>query len=327
MTTLEKKIKLTHENTWIKNLIKTRELTLLLLIIGIVVVMSQLSPYFFSMSNFRAVAIGLAPTAIIVVGMTVLLVSGGFDLSVGAVLALSGTVAGMLMLNGFSIGSAVILTLLMGAFVGFINGTIVTKLGVNPLIATLGTLSLARGAGLVLTEGFSVTGLPKSFSYIGSETLFGIPLVVIVMLAIVIIGDLALRHTRFFRQNYYIGSNENAARLSGISVHKVRIFAYVLTSCLAALAGIILASRLMAGTPTAGNALELQVLAAAVIGGASLSGGEGTVLGAFLGVIFVALINNAMTMLDVSIYWQMVVTGCVLIMAVSLDQYLRRKRS
>lgn len=315
-----------QEAPWFKKLIRTRELTLLLLIISIVIAMSQLSPYFLSMANFRAVAIGLAPTAIIVVGMTVLLVSGGFDLSVGAVLALSGTIAGLLMVNGFSIGTAIFLTVLIGGCVGLMNGVIVTQLGVNPLIATLGTLSLARGAGLVLTEGFSVTGFPKAFSYVGSENWGGIPLVVIVMLVIVVIGDVALRYTRFFRQTYYIGANENAARLSGIAVNRVRIFAYILTSCLAAVAGIILASRLMAGTPTAGNALELQVLAAAVIGGASLSGGEGTVLGAFLGVIFVALINNAMTMLDVSIYWQMVVTGCVLIAAVSLDQYMRRKR-
>ncbi len=327
MTTYENKLATVQEASWFKKLIKTRELTLLLLIVGIIIAMSQLSPYFLSMANFRAVAIGLAPTAIIVVGMTVLLVSGGFDLSVGAVLALSGTIAGLLMLNGFSIGTAVFLTVLIGGLVGFMNGVIVTKLGVNPLIATLGTLSLARGAGLVLTEGFSVTGLPKAFNYIGSESLGPIPLVVIVMLVIVLIGDLALRHTRFFRQTYYIGENENAARLSGIAVNRVRIFAYILTSCLAAVAGILLASRLMAGTPTAGSGRELQVLAAAVIGGASLSGGEGTVLGAFLGVIFVALINNAMTMLDVSIYWQMVVTGCVLIPAVSLDQYMRRKRA
>ena len=326
-TPLESKAITNTELSWFKKLIRTRELTLLLLIVGIVAVMSQLSPYFLSMTNFRAVAIGLAPTAIIVVGMTLLLVSGGFDLSVGAVLAVSGTIAGMLMINGYSISMAVIITLFFGGIVGFVNGVIVTKLGVNPLVATLGTLSVVRGAGLVLTEGFSVTGLPKSFSFIGSESWGGIPLVVLVTIVIVVIGDLALRHTRYFRQTYYIGTNESAARLSGIAVHQVRISAYIITSVLAALAGILLASRLMAGTPTAGNGLELQVLAAAVIGGASLSGGEGTIFGAFLGVIFVALINNAMTMLDVSIYWQMVVTGVVLVLAVSLDQLLRRKRS
>ena len=149
---------------------------------------------------------------------------------------------------------------------------------------------------------------------------------VVIMAVVVVLGDLALRHTRALRQLYFIGANETAARLSGIRVDRVRISAYVASGLLATLAGMLLASRLMAGTPTAGNALELQVLAAAVIGGASLRGGEGTVLGAFLGVIFVALINNAMTMLAVSIYWQMVVTGVVLTVAVALDMLVRRRQ-
>ena len=140
---------------------------------------------------------------------------------------------------------------------------------------------------------------------------------------VVLLGDLALRHSAFLRQVYFVGGNEKAARLSGLAVDRLRIVAYVLTGFLAALAGVLLSSRLMSGMPTAGNALELQVLAACVIGGASLRGGEGTVLGAFLGVIFVALVNNAMTMLAVSIYWQMIVTGAVLVAAVALDMLVR----
>jgi len=149
---------------------------------------------------------------------------------------------------------------------------------------------------------------------------------VVITIAMIVVADLALRHTRALRQLYYVGSNETAARLSGISVDLVRIVAFVATSLLATLAGILLASRLMAGTPTAGSGLELQVLAAAVIGGASLRGGEGTVLGGFLGVVFVALINDAMTMLAVSIYWQMVVIGVVLTVAVALDMLVRRRQ-
>jgi ribose transport system permease protein len=144
---------------------------------------------------------------------------------------------------------------------------------------------------------------------------------------LVLLGDLALRYSVFLRQLYFIGGNERSARLSGLPVERVRVVAYVLTGLLAAVAGIVLASRLMSGMPTAGNALELQVLAACVIGGASLRGGEGTVFGAFLGVIFVALINNAMTMLSVSIYWQMIVTGAVLVAAVALDMIVRRRRA
>jgi len=303
----------------------TREITLLLMILGIVVVMSFVTPYFLSASNFRAVAVGMTPTAIIVIGMAILLASGGFDLSVGSVMALSSTVVALLLLAGVPIPVAVVLGLVLGAVAGLANGILITVIGINPLVATLGTMSIARGIALVLTEGFSVSSLPPAFGYIGKASLFGIPLLVILTLSLIVLFDLAVRHTRFFRQIYFIGANEKAAMLSGIAVNRVRIIAYILTGTLAALAGVLLASRLMSGTPTAGNALELQVLAAAVIGGASLRGGEGTILGAFLGVVFVALINNAMTMLAVSIYWQMIVIGAVLVCAVALDMLVRRQ--
>jgi ribose transport system permease protein len=310
-----------------RRVLAKREATLAILILIIVLVMSQASPHFLSMANFRAMAIGMAPTAIIAIGMTVLLVSGGFDLSVGSVLALCSTAVALMIAGGLPIGLSVLCALLLGALIGLANGLIVTRLGVNPLVATLGTMSVARGVALVLTEGFSISNLPTGFGYVGSTNWLGLPVIVWITLALVLIGDLALRHARYLRQAYYIGGNEKAARLSGIPVDFVRCSAYVLTALLAALAGILLASRLMSGTPTAGAALELQVLAAAVIGGASLRGGEGTVLGSFFGVIFVALINNAMTMLEVSIYWQMIVTGCVLIAAVAIDMLLRRRRS
>jgi ribose transport system permease protein len=309
----------------LKRIIEAREITLIVLIAVVVAAMSFASPYFLTAGNFRAMAIGLAPTAIITVGMTFLLVSGGFDLSVGSVMALTGTVLALLVVKGLPITLALVATMLVGAAVGATNGILVTRVGVNPLVATLGTLSVARGIALVLTDGFSVSGLPPWFGFVGGAAIGGIPLTVVIMGLIVLVADLALRHTRALRQLYFVGANETAARLSGIPVDRVRISAYVTSSLLATLAGMLLASRLMAGTPTAGNALELQVLAAAVIGGASLRGGEGTVLGAFLGVIFVALINNAMTMLAVSIYWQMVVTGVVLTVAVALDMLVRSR--
>lgn len=307
--------------------IDVRELTLVVLILIIIVTMANLNPYFFSFSNFRAVAVGMAPTAVIVIGMAILLASGGFDLSVGSVMALSSTVVAMLLLAGISIPVAVVLGLILGAVAGLANGLLVTSLGINPLIATLGTMSIARGIALVLTEGFSLSSLPQNFAWIGKASWAGIPVLVILTLALVAVFDLAVRHTRFFRQVYFIGANEKAAMLSGIHVKRVRIITYMLAGTLSALAGVLLASRLMSGTPTAGNGIELQVLAAAVIGGASLRGGEGTILGAFLGVVFVALINNSMTMLAVSIYWQMIVTGAVLVCAVALDMLIRSKRT
>ena len=311
----------------LRKFVDTRELTLLALILLIIVVMSNLSPYFFSFANFRAISVGMTPIAIIVIGMSILLASGGFDLSVGSVMALSSTIVAMLLLAGLSIPLAVVFALLVGAVAGLVNGTLVTALGINPLVATLGTMSIARGIALVLTEGFSISSLPAEFAWIGKASFIGIPALVILTITLIIVFDLAVRHTRFFRQIYFIGANENAAMLSGINVNRVRIVAYILTGILAALAGVLLASRLMSGTPTAGTGLELQVLAAAVIGGASLRGGEGTILGAFLGVVFVALINNSMTMLAVSIYWQMIVIGTVLVCGVALDMLIRRKKS
>jgi ribose transport system permease protein len=312
-------------HAYLHKLMAAREVTLFVLIAILIVVMSIASPYFLSLANFRAMAVGLVPTGVIVIGMSILLVSGGFDLSVGSVLALASTVCALLMIAGTPILLAVIATLLLGAFIGLINGLLITGLAINPLVATLGTMSVARGLALVFTEGFSLSSLPPSFGFLGNTNLFGLPPIVWLMIVLVALGDFLLRRSTFFRQIYFIGSNERAARLSGISVDRVRVVAYVLTATLAALAGIMLASRLMSGTPTAGNGLELQVLAAAVIGGASLRGGEGTVLGAFLGAVFVALINNAMTMLAVSIYWQMIVTGGVLVAAVAIDMIGRRR--
>ena len=311
----------------LKPFLEIRELTLLVMIFLIIVLMANLNPYFLTYSNFRAISVGMAPTAIIVIGMAILLASGGFDLSVGSVMALSSTVVAMLMLSGYSILVSVFISILLGAFIGLSNGCLVTAFNINPLIATLGTMSIARGFALVLTEGFSLSSLPASFGWIGKSSIMGLPALVLLMLIMVVIFDLLVRHTRFFRQVYFIGANEKAAMLSGIHVSRVRIIAYILSGALAALAGVLLASRLMSGTPTAGNGIELQVLAAAVIGGASLQGGEGTVLGAFLGVVFVALINNSMTMLAVSIYWQMIVIGTVLVIAVALDMLIRRRKA
>jgi ribose transport system permease protein len=326
VTALGMKDERTARREWpLRRLLAARELTLLLIILVIVAAMAELSPFFFTTANFRAVSIGLVPTAIIAVGMTLLLISGGFDLSVGAVLALCSTLTAYFLAEGAPIILAVGLGLIGGLAAGVLNGFIVTRFQVNPLVATLGTMSVARGIALVMTEGFSISSLPSSFSRVGQSSFLQIPTMVWIALVIVLLGDLALRHSVFLRQVYFIGGNEKAARLSGLAVDRVRIVAYALTGLLSAVAGILLSSRLMSGMPTAGNALELQVLAACVIGGASLRGGEGTVFGAFLGVIFVALVNNAMTMLSVSIYWQMIVTGAVLVAAVALDMLVRRR--
>jgi ribose transport system permease protein len=309
----------------VQRILGFRELLLIGVIVLAALLMSRLTPYFLTWGNIESVIIGMAPTAIIVVGMTVVLVSGGLDLSVGSVMALSGTVVGLLLLRGVPIWLSVLLVLATGAVVGFINGVVITKLRVNPLITTLGMLTIARGIAMVITQGFTVTGLPAPFAYLGQGSLLGVPPMLWVMALIVAAGDVAMRSTRYMRQVYYVGGNERAALLSGIKVDRVKTATYVLSALLSTVAGILLASRLMAGTPTAGVGLELTAIAAAVIGGASLMGGEGTVLGGFLGTVFMSLIGNAMIILGISIYWQGIVSGVILILVVSLDMLLRAR--
>lgn len=310
----------------VQRLLRVREILLLGVIALASLLMSALTPYFLTWGNIKSMIIGMAPTAIIVVGMTIVLVSGGLDLSVGSTMALSGTLVGLLLLRGAPIWLSILAVLAAGALVGGINGVVVTTLQVNPLITTLGMLTIARGIAMVITEGFTVTGLPQPFAYLGQGTLLGVPPMLWVMAAIVAAGDVAMRNMRYMRQVYYVGGNERAALLSGIKVNRVKIVTYVLSAMLSAAAGILLASRLMAGTPTAGVGLELTAIAAAVIGGASLLGGEGTVLGGFLGAVFMTIIGNAMIILGISIYWQGIVSGAILILVVSLDMLLRTRR-
>ena len=307
-------------------LVELRELALILILGFSIVLMSRLNENFLTIGNLRSVLIGMVPGAIIAIGMAVLLASGGFDLSVAAVMALCGTVAAWLSVHGVGVLGSIVLSLLLGVAIGAVNGALVTFVRVNPLIATLGTLSAARGLALVMTEGYNISDLPSSFVQLGEGDHLGFPWMVWIMLGLVVLGDLALRHTRFLRQVYYIGGNERAARLSGIRVDALRVFTYMLSGTLSALAGVLLAARLSTAVPTAGQGLELTVIAAAVIGGASLAGGEGSVLGAVLGVAFLALISNALTLLDVSIFWQEVVTGIILVAAVSIDMLLRRRQ-
>ncbi len=308
------------------DLLRHREVLLLLLLAAASAVVCLFTPYFLTAGNFKAILIGMVPVVLTATGQLMVLVSGGLDLSVGSVMALAGTVVGLLMLEGVPPLAAGVLTLGVGAAFGLLNGLLITRVGVNPLVTTLGTMTIARSVALVLTEGFSVTNLPQPFAYLGQAEVLGLPPMVWLAGALVLAFDLAMRHLRFFRQVYYVGGNPRAARLSGIPVDRVQVGVYLLSAVLSALAGILLASRLMAGTPTAGIGLELTTITAAVIGGASLVGGEGTVLGAALGVLLLSVISNASIILGVSIYWQGVVSGVILILVVAIDMVLRRRQ-
>jgi ribose transport system permease protein len=310
---------------FIRRVIEIREMALLLVVILTAAVLTLASPHFLSVGNLMGTAIGMATDALIVVGMTIALVSGGFDLSVGSVLAASGIATVYTMTHGFPIWAAVVLGLLMGVMWGFVNGFFITKVGLNPLITTLGTMSMARGIDYVISKGEIMAGLPDSFMSLGQGKVLGIPNIVLIAVVIVIAGDLLLRKMTWLRMVYYVGGNEKAAWLAGIPVNRVKVFVYLLTGTLAALAGVLTVSRFASGLPTMGAGTELSVITAVIIGGASLAGGEGTVFGAVLGLALVAFVTDGLILLNVSVYWQQLIQGAILLAAVSFDVLTHRK--
>lgn len=307
-------------------LLRVREMAMVILILISCVIMSILSPYFFSMTNFLSIARGFSMEGMVAIGMTLLLITGAFDLSVGANMALSGIVTAFLIVSlRMPYGVAFLGGLGVGVLIGAINGILVTRIKVNALIATLGMMTITRGIALGVTEGNPVINVPLNFAWLGQGNVGGIPIPFIILCVMALVIDILLRKGRTLRQLYYIGGNQKAARLSGIPVDRIILLTFIGTGFAAALGGIITMARLTSGIPTAYAGVELRVIAACVIGGASLSGGEGTVIGALLGLVFMALVSNAMTMLGVSVYWEGVVTGAILIFAVAMDMLSRRR--
>jgi ribose transport system permease protein len=299
---------------------RQREFMIAVVVAVVFVGMFFASPYFLSSGNLLALLLGLSVEAIIAVAMTNLMVSGGFDMSVGSVVAFTGAATALLLTSEVPVFLAVLAGLALGAAIGLFNGLIVSKAGINPFVTTLSSLSLFRGLTLILTKGRNIAGLPDGFKALGQATFLGVQTPIIIAVVLIVIGDLMLRRFRFFRQSYYIGGNERAARLSGIPVDRMKALAYVFTGLLAGLAGVVMTARLGAASVTAGTGLELRVITAVIIGGASLQGGEGTVLGAFLGSLLMALITNALTLLGVDVYWQTFVIGATLLLAVLIDR-------
>jgi ribose transport system permease protein len=303
-----------------------REAILLIVILVFGAIMAVASPVFLTRLNIEAMALALSVEGTIAVGMVILLISGGLDLSVGSVLALAGVVAGLALTAGVVSPISILLGLLAALGIGLINGLLIAKLKINPFITTLGTMITVRGLLLILAGGRAVLNLPDSFTVIGQGRFLGLQFPIFVLLALVVVFDLLMRNSRFFRQNYYIGGNERAARLSGINVDFVRIFDYCLVAVLAGLAGLMLTARFGSASVTVGTGIELRVITACIIGGASLSGGEGSVLGAFLGALFMAMLANALNLLGVDVYWQSFITGLILILAVVFDVLNERRK-
>jgi ribose transport system permease protein len=307
-----------------RRLADSRPLTLFILVVSLAVVMSVAYPNNFpTAANLRAVLLNLAPVGILVCGMMLLMIAGSFDLSVGSTLALSGVWAGVV--AGWwhwPAEAALAVGLFVGALAGLVNGLIVTRIGINALIATLGTLTIYRSLTYI-TAGTGVTPISDAFAAYGraSDPIFRVQSLFWVMLAVVVIGAWAVARTRFFRQFYFVGGNPRAAQLSGIRVDRLVLIGFVIMGTLAGLAGVLYAARLNSAVVNAGVGIELKVITATVLGGASLKGGEGTIIGGFLGVLFIALIENAMIINAVGVFWQGLVVGLVLLFAVSLDRF------
>jgi ribose transport system permease protein len=305
----------------------SREIDLLLVIYLTAIVFCVLYPdSFFSWENLRAILNNLAADGIVAVGMMALMIAGVFDLSVGSMMSMVGVLTGWLMArHGWPVVPAVAAGLAAAAAGGWVNGMLVARARVNALITTLGTLGIYGGVA-ILVAGPSIVNLPGSFTVLGQTELLGLQLPVWFMLALAAAAHALLRHNRFFRQLYYVGSNAKAARLSGIAVERVQVLGFTLTGLIAGAAGLALAARFSTAVSTAGLGTELRVITAVILGGASLTGGKGTIAGALIGVVFIALIRSTLLMADVSPYWHSIVVGGILILAVVLDSVQTRAR-
>lgn len=280
---------------------------------------------FATIENFSQVLLNLSIDTIVAVGMMILMISGMFDLSVGSIVAFSGGLAGYLMYyHDVNFLLAIAAGIGGSIVIGFANGWLIAKAGINPMIQTLAMMGIVRGFALMLS-GAGIQNFPYEFIYIGQSKLLGLQAPVWYMIIIVVLFSFLVSRTKFFRRYYFIGGNERAAKLSGIRVKKMKIWAFIISAVLAGIAGILLSSRLGAALSTSGRGLELRVITAVILGGASLSGGYGKIAGAFLGALFMALINNMLIIGRVSGYWQEIILGFILIVAVGLDQWLLRR--
>ena len=295
-------------------------------LIVVFVFLSLASPVFLSADNLFNIGVQTSYTAVIAIGITLVIITAGIDLSVGSVAALSGVVGVVLMANaGWPVVLAILGGILAGAVCGLVNGLLVSVAGLNPFIATLGMLSVARGLVYIPTNAKAVFGAPDSFRLLGQGVIGAIPIPVIVIAVVAIIGYIVLSRTKLGRYAYAMGSNYEAARLSGIPIKRYLTLVYVISGALAGFGGMIASSQVASGQPNFGMGLELDAIAAAVIGGASLFGGQGTVVGTLIGAFLIALIRNGSVLLDVNIYYQQVIIGVVIWVAVLWDQYRRRR--
>lgn len=313
-------------NTFVK---KSQSLLALLVL---VVILSFVTDTFLTPSNIWNVLRQISVNVCLSVGMTLVILTAGIDLSVGAIVGLSGAICAGLLKNGIAIPSidvwigftvfgAIVAAIVVGAFLGGLNGMLVTTFSVPPFVTTLAMLTIARGFTFLYTDGKPISTLGASFEKIGAAWFLGMPIPVWISILIVIFFILLLSKTAYGRYIYAIGGNEKAARLSGIAINRIKWSVYVISGMMAAIGGVLVTSRLNSAQPNAGMNYELDAIAAIVIGGASLSGGRGTIIGTIIGAILIGVLNNGLVLLNVSPFWQQVVKGLVILIAVIIDKY------
>ncbi|MCT8556361.1 ABC transporter permease [Glaesserella parasuis] len=319
-----------------------RKMAALAGLVLLVIFFSVTNEFFFTSNNIMTVGLQTSTIALIGIGATCVILTGGIDLSTGSVVALSGVAAAMIVNAGVPVPLGMVLGILVGGACGLTNGILVTQMKLPPFIATLGMMMVARGLALYVTNAAPVSGMPESFAVLGNGALFkiveegsnglpkvvftGIPYPVIIMIFITVLFTFALTKLKVGRYIYAIGSNEEAARLSGIKTNIVKIYAYVASGLLSGLTGVILASRLVTAQPNGGVTYELDAIASAVVGGTSLMGGVGTIPGTLIGSFIIGVLRNGLNMNGVSSFVQMIVIGLVIIVAVSLDQLRQSKK-
>jgi ribose transport system permease protein len=308
----------------------------LLALAVMVIALSVTSEQFLTVPNLRNILLQISVNLCLSIGMTLIILTGGIDLSGGAILGLAGAIAAGFLKNGlalkflgvqlqFTVFGAVVAGIVVGLALGWFNGVAITRFKLPPFVATLGMLSIGRGLTMLWTNGFPITALGSTFGFIGAGFLFGVPMAVWISAVLVVLFYFISIHTTLGRHIYAVGGSERAAAFAGLNVDKIKIRVYAIGGALAGVAGLILTARLDAADPKAGLGYELDSIAAVVIGGTSLSGGRGSIFGTVLGCLIIGVLNNGLVLLEVSPFWQQVIKGFVILMAVAVDKMGRRK--
>ncbi len=318
-------IKRSNGLKYLRAIWRRREIGIIIPIALLIIIAQIINPVFLKADNIINILRSTGFTLITGIGMTLVFISGGLDLSVGSVLAVGSIATTLAISRGVPIVLAIFIGLAIGLVLGMINGLIIIKFRIPPLMMTLGMYYMARGLVLIFTEGKPVYPLPDAFQLLEQTFIVGIPIIVIISIVLIAIFQFILNRTVFGRELYAVGGNKEAARICGINIGKITFLAYAITGMLAAFTGILVASRLGTGQPNIGLGHELTVIAAVIIGGTSISGGTGTIVGTALGALFMSILSNSMTIMRISVYWQNFVIGVILVVAVILDQYQKQK--